>query len=127
MQIYFKTDDEEAYHQALVLVGDKKALAINNLRKWDGFYDAELQTVVNYVLNYIDESEKLGSKVAYERHCKKISSIYTSTIPKEFWKNIVNLVDTLPKEIPFYFTQLALVPFMRSSFEKKDDKHLPPS
>ena len=118
MQIYFSTSEEEEFHQALVLVGDKKAVAINHLRLWDGFYSVKLQTVVDYVLNYIDECQKEGAKIAYERHCKKITTIYTSTLPKGFWNLIRDLADIPDRPIIY---QLALVPFMRQQFGDHHD------
>lgn len=118
VSIYFSTDDEEAYHQALALVGDKKAVAINNLRSWDGFYDAKLELVVHYVLDYINLCLTEGSKKAYDKHCLRITGINTSTLPRGLWNNIRHIAD-IPDNM--VFTQLALVPFMRSQFGVNND------
>lgn len=132
MQIYFSTDDEEAYHQALVLVGDKKALAIETLRKKkiELYTENEFNECMAYMLGYIDAARRQGT-TAYHLHCQRLRGISKcKEVPRSVWKAMITLADSenlLEGIVPLGTIPIIGLKNHNNLFEKKDDKHLPPS
>lgn len=72
--IVYLSDDDELLHKAMVLVGDKKALARERLRLLDKNYGGQMQDIINYMVSLYNEVIE-DNISAWKRHIDSIKTV----------------------------------------------------